>query len=167
MVTLFLKLLRTLNSEAGPWQISFAAGLALIIGLTPVVSLHNVLILLLAFVFRVNLATFFALWAIFSGFAYLLDPLFDRLGYSLLMAPGMADFWTSLYQNDFWQLTRFNHTVTLGSLLVSVLLFVPVVLLFRYSVVGYRAKLMPALERLKIVQALKASKLYDLYEKLP
>jgi len=50
---------------------------------------------------------------------------------------------------------------------ISVLLFVPVVLLFRYSVVGYRAKLMPSLERLKIVQALKASKLYDLYQKLP
>ncbi|WP_108124574.1 TIGR03546 family protein [Saccharospirillum mangrovi] len=167
MLTLFLKLLRTLNSEAGPWQISFAAGLALIIGLTPVMSLHNVLILLFAFVFRVNLATFFALWAIFSGFAYLLDPLFDRLGYQWLMAPGMADFWTGLYQNDFWQLTRFNHTVTLGSLAVSLVLFVPVVLLFRYSVVGYRAKVMPTLERIKIVQALKASKLYDLYQKLP
>lgn len=167
MLTLLLKILRALNSEAGPWQISFAAGLALIIGLTPVLSMHNALILLLAFIFRVNLATFFALWAIFSGFAYLLDPLFDQLGYAWLMAPGWSDFWTGLYQNDFWQLTRFNHTVTLGSLVISVLLFVPVVLLFRYSVVGYRAKLMPSLERLKIVQALKASKLYDLYQKLP
>lgn len=167
MLTLLLKILRALNSEAEPWQMSFAAGLALIIGLTPLLSMHNGLILLLAFVLRINLATFFALWAIFSGFAYMMDPLFDRLGYAWLMAPGWADFWTGLYQNDFWQLTRFNHTVTLGSLVVSLPLFIPVVVAFRYGVVGYRVKVMPSLQRLKIVQALKASKLYDLYQKLP
>lgn len=167
MLTLLLKVFRALNSEAGPWQIAFATGLALIIGLTPVLSLHNLLILLFVFVFRVNLATFFAFWAIFSGFAYLLDPWFDSLGQQWLMAPGLLELWTGLYQSDFWQLTRFNHTVTLGSLAVSLLLFVPVVLIFRFGVVGYRAKVMPTLERIKIVQAVKASKLYDLYQKLP
>ena len=106
MLTLLLKVFRALNSEAGPWQIAFATGLALIIGLTPVLSLHNLLILLFVFIFRVNLATFFAFWAIFSGFAYLLDPWFDSLGQQWLMAPGLLELWTGLYQSDFWQLTR-------------------------------------------------------------
>lgn len=166
MLTQILKLLRALNSEAGPWPMAFAVGLALIIGLTPLVSPHNLVVLLLAFIFRVHLATFFVFWAIFTGFAYLVDPWFDQLGYAWLTAPGMNDLWTGLYQSDAWQLTRFNHSITLASLAVSLLLFVPVVVLVRLGVVRYRARVMPVLERLKVVQAVKASKLYDLYQKL-
>lgn len=166
MLNQFLKVFKALNSEVGPWQISFAGGLALIIGLTPLLSVHNLVVLLLAFVLRVHLATFFVFWAIFSGFAYLLDPWFDALGYRWLTAESLQGFWTSLYQSDWWQVMHFNHTITLGSLVVSLVLFVPVVLLFRVGVVRYRDKLMPLMNRLKIVQAAKASRLYELYQKL-
>lgn len=166
MLTQILKLFKALNSEVGPWQIAVAGGLALIVGLTPLWSVHNLLVLLLVFVLRVHLATFFVFWAIFTGFAYLLDPWFDQLGYQMLTLEAMEGFWTALYQSDWWQVTRFNHTITLGGLVVSLVLFVPAVLLFRVAVVRYRAKLMPLMNRLKVVQALKASRVYELYQKL-
>lgn len=166
MLTQVAKLLKALNSEAGPWQIAFAVGLALIIGLTPLWSLHNVLVLLLVFVLRTHLATFFVFWVIFSGFAYMLDGWFDQLGYQWLTAPGLQELWTALYQNDWWQVSRFNHSITLASLTVSLSLFVPVVLISRIGVLRYRDKLMPVMSRLKVVQVIKTSRLYELYQQL-
>lgn len=166
MLTQIAKVLKALNSEAGPWQIAFAVGFALIIGLTPLWSLHNLLVLLLVFVLRTHLSTFFVFWAIFSGFAYMLDGWFDQLGYQMLTSPGLESFWTALYQNDWWQVSRFNHTITVASVAVSMSLFLPVVVLSRIGVLRYRDKLMPVMSRLKVVQVIKTSRLFELYQKL-
>lgn len=166
MLTQLLKFFKALNSDAGPWQLSFAVGLALIIGLTPLWSVHNLVIILLACILRVHFGTFLVFWVVFTGFAYLLDPVFDAWGYAWLTHPGLTATWTSLYQSDVWQIIKFNHTITLASFVVSVLLFVPVVLIMRYGVVQYRARLMPWANRLKLVQIVKASKVYSLYERV-
>ncbi|EAR10373.1 TIGR03546 family protein [Reinekea blandensis] len=166
MIDSLLKLLKALNSDVGPWQISFAGALALIIGFTPLWSPHNLLILLFAFVFRVHLATFFVFWGVFSALAWLLDPWFHAIGLSLLNQDSLQGFWTGLYQSDFWQATRFNHSITLGSLLVSVLAFLPAAVIFRLGVVQYRAYMLPYIDKLKVVQLLKGSRFYQLYERI-
>jgi uncharacterized protein (TIGR03546 family) len=166
MLTQFLKFFKALNSDAGPWQLSFAVGLALIIGLTPLWSVHNLIVILLACILRVHFGTFLVFWVVFSGFAYLLDPAFDAWGYAWLTSSALTPTWTALYQSDWWQVMKFNHTITLGSVVVSLLLFVPAVLAMRIGVVRYRAQLMPWANRLKLVQIVKASKVYTLYEKV-
>lgn len=166
MTGIFLRLLKALNSEIGPWQIAFAGALSLIIGFTPLWSPHNLLVLLAAFIFRVHLATFFVFWGVFSGLAYLLDPWFHSLGMSLLTSEQFETLWTGLYQSDFWQATRFNHSITLGSLMVSVLAFVPAAILFRLGIIQYRAYMLPYIDKLKIVQLLKGSKFYQLYDRI-
>ena len=166
MLSMLLKLFKALNSEVGPWQIGFAGALAMIIGLTPFWSIHNLFILFIAFVFRVHMATFFVFLILFSGLAYLLDPWFHQLGYGWLTDESLSTFWTGLYQNDFWQATRFNHSITLGSLAVTLALFFPMALLIRISVTRYRAHLMPWFLKLKVIQVLKSSKLYELYERV-
>ncbi|MHA7880799.1 MAG: TIGR03546 family protein [Saccharospirillum sp.] len=166
MLTQIAKVLKALNSEAGPWQIAFAVGFALIIGLTPLWSLHNLIVLLLVFVLRTHLSTFLVFWAIFSGFAYMLDGWFDQLGYLWLTAPALQDVWTRLYQIDWWQVSRFNHTITLASFVVSLGLFLPLVVVSRIGVLRYRDKLMPVMSRLKVVQVIKTSRLYELYQTL-
>ena len=161
-----LKLLKALNAEIGPWQIAFAAALAMVIGLTPLWSMHNLFILLLAFILRVHLATFFIFWGLFSALAYLLDPWFEQIGRGLLTNASLHDFWTQLYQQEFWRLMHFNHTITLGSLLVAVLAFVPTAVVFRLAVIQYRAFMLPYIEKLKIIQLLKSTKVYELYQRL-
>ncbi|MEJ2042972.1 MAG: TIGR03546 family protein [Reinekea sp.] len=161
-----LKLLKALNSEIGPWQISCGGALSMIIGFTPLWSVHNLLVLLLALILRVHLATFFVFWGVFSGMAYLMDPWFDQIGRTLLTNESLQPFWTSLYQSDFWQMMHFNHTITLGSLVVSIIGFVPAAILFRLGVVQYRAYMLPYINKLRVVQLLKGTKFYQLYERL-
>ena len=71
MISMILKLIKALNPDIGPWQIALAGALAMVIGLTPLWSVHNLVILLLAFVLRVHLASFFLFWALFT---YILCP---------------------------------------------------------------------------------------------
>ncbi|HID38327.1 MAG TPA: TIGR03546 family protein [Calditrichaeota bacterium] len=161
------KLVKILRSGASPNQIAAGFVLGMIIGLTPLWSLHNLLIVLLLIVFNVNLATAIFSFVLFSGFAYLLDPLFHNFGYYLLVevAP-LRPLWTALYNIPVIALGRFNNTVVMGSLITAIILLVPVFLAVRTFVNIYREKLDPKLQKLKIVQLLKGSKLYGWYERI-
>jgi len=52
------KLLRALNSETDPAQIALGACFGFVMGLTPLFSLHNLVVLFLALVLRANLMAF-------------------------------------------------------------------------------------------------------------
>jgi len=166
MLTMLAKLLKALNSESAPGQVALAFALAVLAGLTPLLSFHNLLVLLLAFIIRVNLSAFFLGVAFFSGLAYLIDPFSIRLGESLLNNPGLADTWTQMYQSDFWRMTAFNNTLTLGGFVIGLVAFIPVFVVARLFVSMYREKLLAWFEKLKIAQVLKASKFYSLYKSL-
>ncbi|QQD21020.1 TIGR03546 family protein [Venatoribacter cucullus] len=166
MLSMLAKLLKALNSEAQPGQIALALALALIVALTPTFSLHNLLILLLALVLRTNLSAFFVGFAGFSAIAWLADPYLAGLGETLLTHPALQETWTALYQNDFWRMTAFNHTLVLGGLAAGLVAFVPVLLLSRWLVVQYRERLLAWVNRFRVAQLLKGSKFYRLYQSL-
>ena len=164
MLQQLAKLLKALNSDSNPAQISLAFILGMILGFTPLWSLHNLLVLLLVCILRINLAGFLLAFGLFSGLAYLLDPLFIQCGQALLLNPDLKGFWTNLYQSDLWRLLRFNHTLTLGSLVVSLLLAIPLFFLFRFLIINYREHVMVWIEKSRLAKWLKASKFYSLYE---
>lgn len=166
MLTMLAKLLKALNSESAPGQIALAFSFALIVGLTPMFSLHNLLVLLLAFILRINLSAFFLGVVVFSGVGYLVDPLSIRLGESLLLNEQLTATWTQMYQSAWWRVSAFNNTLVLGSFLLSLIAFIPVFIVSRLLVVNYREKLLTWFEKLKITQVLKASKFYGLYQSL-
>jgi len=166
MIKLFAKLLRVLNSETEPGQISLGFCFALIAGLTPLLSVHNVFVLLLVFMLRVNLSAFLMGLALFTGIAYLLDPLFHQLGLAVLTASSLESLWTSLYQSVWWRLEHFNNSIVMGSLAFSVVLFVPVLLLSNLLIRRYRQHILAWVQKTKIMQMFKASKLYQAYETL-
>lgn len=166
MIKLLAKLLRVLNSETDPGQISLGLCFAMIVGLTPFMSLHNLFVVLLVFVLRVNLSAFLLGLALFTGIAYLLDLLFHRLGLAVLTAPSLADLWTSLYQSVWWRLEHFNNSIVMGSLVFSFAMFVPVLLLLNLLIRRYRQHVMAWVQKTRIMQMFKASKLYQTYETL-
>ena len=163
MLSAFAKLLKILNSEAEPGQISLAMSFSLVAGLTPFVSLHNLLVLLLVLLLRVSLSAFIVGLAFFSAAAYLLDPLFHWIGLKVLALPVLESLWTGLYQSSLWRLERFNNTVLMGSLLFSLVFFFPVHLLIRSAILRYREHLLAWVRKSRLMQALKASKFYRLY----
>lgn len=166
MVKLLAKLLRVLNSETDPGQISLGVCFAMIAGLTPLLSLHNLFVLLLVFILRVNLAAFLLGLALFTGIAYLLDPLFHLLGLAVLTVPSLEGLWTSLYQSVWWRLEYFNNSIVMGSLVFSVGLFVPAFLISNLLIRRYRQHVLAWVQKTKIMQMFKASKLYETYETL-
>ena len=166
MIKLLAKLLRVLNSETEPGQLSLGLCFAMVVGFTPLLSLHNLFVLLLVFILRVNISAFLLGLALFAGIAYLLDPLFHLLGLAVLTAPSLEGFWTSLYQSVWWRLEHFNNSIVMGSLVFSVAIFVPVLLLSNLLIRRYRQHVLAWVQKTRIMQMFKASKLYQTYETL-
>ncbi len=163
----FAKLLKILRSAASPGQIAGGFILGMIIGLTPMMSLHNLIVLFLIVILNVNMAMAIFSFGIFSGVAYLLDPLFHSFGYFLLAdLTSLKGFYTSLYNIPVIALSRFNNTVVMGSLVTSIILLIPVYLLTIKGVNYYRENIDPKFQKWKIVQVVKGSKFYSIYEKV-
>ena len=100
MLDMLAKLLKALNAEGSPTQISLGFAAGLMVGLTPLWSLHNLVLVFLVFVLRINLSAFFLSFAVFSGIAYLADPIMDKVGEALLTTPALNGLWTTLYNQD-------------------------------------------------------------------
>lgn len=166
MIAMLAKLLKALNSDSAPGQIALAFALAVITGLSPLFSLHNVLIIFIACILRINFGAFLLGTLFFSGLAYLVDPAAIALGESVLTNPAYQGFLTDLYQSDFWRATKFNNTLVLGSLMMALIAFIPVLLISRWLISAYRNKLMVWVDKLKITKLLKASKFYKVYQAL-
>jgi len=158
MIDLLLKALKGLNSDDNPWSIATAIALGMIVGLTPFWSIHNLVIGFIAFLFRTHLSSFWLSIAVFTMIGSPLAPLFNDVGNALLGNPEQQALWTSLYQSEFWRLTRFNHSNVLGGIIVALISFVPTLLLSYILVVRYRANLKAWLLKTKLVQWLRATK---------
>src|SRR5439155_25721042 len=78
-------------------------------------------------------------WAMFVPVGFLLDPLFDWIGHSLLLAPSLRGLWTSLSNTPIIPLTKFNISVVLGSLVFTMVFALPLFFATRLGVVRYRA----------------------------
>jgi uncharacterized protein (TIGR03546 family) len=94
---------------------------------------------------------------IFSGLAYLLDPVFHQLGLMLLNQPSLAPLFTEMYNNAFWRILHFNNSVVIGSVLVAYILAIPVFFIFYALVKSYRKRFLVWARKLKIVQWLNRS----------
>ncbi|MCE9601102.1 MAG: TIGR03546 family protein [Gemmatimonadetes bacterium] len=165
---LILKFLQSLvgalNSDGTPFQVGVGMALGLCLGLTPLMSLHNVLIVAIAMLTTVSFPGVMLGWAAAVPLGFALDPLFDRIGMALLTNDALAPFFTWLVNTPVVSLSRLNNSIVLGSLVAWLVAFVPAAFLFRYLVARYRVHVFARLEKLRLFQAIKASKLYGVYE---
>jgi len=166
MIRALAKLLAVLNSETEPTQISLGVAFAMVMGFTPLTSPHNLVVLAALLILRTNLSAFLVTFALFSGIAYLLDPLFHALGLALLTAPALEGLWTALYASSFWRLVRFNDSIVMGSLVVSVVLFVPLVLVCNLGVRRYRERLLAWVMRTRLAGFVRATRFWQLYQRV-
>ncbi len=158
------KLLKELSSEAEPSQLAGGFILGMIIGLTPVMSLHNLFIVVLILILKVNIGMALLAFAVFSGVAYLADPAFHAFGVWMLEHESLKDLWTSIYDNEWWAMTRFYNTVVLGSFVSAVILCAPMFPLTMVAIKQYRTHIHARIQKLKIVKALKGTKIYSIYQ---
>src|SRR5919108_1755542 len=138
LLKLIQSLFGALHSEGTPGQLAAGIALGSIIGLTPLMNLHNAIVFALIVLLNVSFAGGMLGWALFVPIGFLLDPLFDWIGHTLLFAPSFTPLFTSLYNMPIAPLTNFNNTVVLGSLVFAVLFTIPLFFAARYGVVRYR-----------------------------
>ena len=132
--------------------VGFALGAAL--GLTPILSLHNLVFLGALVMLRLSINTFLIAWIGAIPVGFLLDPLFHRLGSALLSSGFLTPLWIRAANVPLLPLTQFNNTVTLGSLVFWVAACVPLFLLSRRGVAAYRGGMDRLLSRMPLVGAL-------------
>ena len=82
---LLAKLFKVLRSGESPNQIAAGFILGMIPGLTPIWNFHNLIVLILLIILRVNFAAAIFSFILFSAFAYIFDPLFHSFGYYFLV----------------------------------------------------------------------------------
>lgn len=166
MIGLIARILKVLNSETDPRQIAGAVVLACLFGLTPLWTLHNLIVLLLVLVLRVNLSIFIIAWGFFTVLAFALDPLFDVLGHAVLTAEPLRSMWAAFYATDPGKLSAFNNTVVMGSL-VAGLILAPVLWFTTIHLVrNYRTHMLEWVRRRRVYQIISGSRLVTTYQSL-
>lgn len=163
IIKLIQSLFQTLHSEGTPGQVAAGIVLGAGIGLTPLLSAHNLVLFAAIVLLNVSFGGGMLGMALFTPFGFLLDPLFDRIGLALLNAPGLAGIWTSWYNVPLLPYTNFNNSVTLGSFVFWLLATVPIYLLARRGITRYRASYGERVLNSKFMKAVKASKVYNIY----
>lgn len=163
LVKLIQSLVGALHSEGTPGQLAAGIALGSILGLTPLVNIHNAIVFAAIVLLNVSFAGGMLGWALFVPIGFILDPLFDWIGHQLLLAESLRGLWTSLYNTPVVPLTNFNNTIVLGSLVFALLLLVPLFFATRWAVARYRATIGARVRQSKFYRAIMASKVYNVY----
>lgn len=166
-MTLLLKqlfaFLKLLNSDQGTNQIAAGIACGFVLGMTPFFSLQSLLIFLCIFIFRIQPGAAFISAFFFSFIAYVLDPIFHRVGAWVLELEPLNPLFTKLYNMPIVPLTRFNNTIVMGSGVAALALTPFIFILSRYVIVKYRVTIVARFKQTKFWQAVQATSFYKWY----
>lgn len=163
LLKLLQSLFKTLHSEGTPGQVAAGIMLGAGIGLTPLMSAHNLVLFAAIVLLNVSFGGGMLGIALFTPLGFILDPLFDRVGLALLRSPALQGLWTDWYNIPLVPFTNFNNSVTLGSFVVWVAGAVPIYAGARLAIARYRATYGQRVMNSRFMKGLKASKVYNIY----
>jgi uncharacterized protein (TIGR03546 family) len=164
LLKLLQSLVKTLHSDGTPGQVAAGIALGASLGLTPLINVHNLVVVALICVFNVSVGGALLGWALFVPLGFALDPVFHRVGRELLVGtPALVDTWTTWFNAPVVPYTNFNNTIVLGSVTVWLVLAVPIYFAARYAVVRYRATIGERVRQSRFYQAVTASRAYNVY----
>ncbi len=135
-----VKILKAINANQRPGEIAAAVAIAWHLALMPAGSGMWWLIFLISFFLRINSGVQAVALVVFNLFTFLFDPFLHSLGFALLSAPFLQDFWLGLWNTPPFAMLGFQNTLVLGGFMAGVLLWVPVFILSEKLVTAYREK---------------------------
>ena len=164
IIKLIQGLVKALNSDGTPGQVAAGVALGACLGLSPLLSLHNLLIVGAILFFKVSVPGATLGWLVFTPLGFALDPLFDRVGLALLAdTSALRGLWAFLYNAPFLALGNPTNTIVVGSLVVWAVAAVPIFFLARWAIARYRATIYARYKDSRAFQAIRASKVYGVY----
>lgn len=164
LVKLVQSLVKALNSEGTPGQVAAGIAMGACLGLTPLVNLHNLLVVGTILFFRVSVPGAMLGWMIFTPVGFALDPFFDALGTTLLAdTSALRGLWVFLDNTPLLALGNPTNTIVVGSFVFWLVAGLPIFVGMRWLVARYRATIYERYKDAKLFRALRASKAYNLY----
>ncbi|HEX5962954.1 MAG TPA: TIGR03546 family protein [Gemmatimonadales bacterium] len=163
LLKLIQSIIKTLHSEGTPGQVAAGIAIGSVLGLTPLMNLHNLIIFSLVVLLNVSFGGAMLGWALFVPVGFLLDPLFHATGLALLQSPSLRSLWTAMTNTPLVPYTNFNNTVVLGSFVGWLVLAVPIFFAARYGVARYRATIGARVRQSRFYKAITASQVYNWY----
>ena len=164
LLKLIQSIIKTLHSDGTPGQVGAGIALGAALGLTPLMNVHNLLVFSLIVLLNVSFGGGMLGWALFVPVGFLLDPVFNRIGESLLTAPSLRPLWTTWYNTPLVPYTNFNNTVVLGSVVAWLVLAIPIYFGAKVGVTRYRATIGERVRQSKLYKAVTASQVYNWYK---
>ncbi|MBA3556154.1 MAG: TIGR03546 family protein [Gemmatimonadales bacterium] len=163
LLKLIQSIIKTLHSEGTPGQVAVGIALGSVLGLTPLMNVHNLIVFSIIVLLNVSFGGGMLGWALFVPVGFILDPVFHAIGLRLLEAPALRPLWTDLFNTPLVPYTNFNNSVVLGSVVGWLLLTVPIFFGARWGVARYRATIGERVRESKLYKALTASQVYNWY----
>lgn len=153
MLSYIVKMFKALNANAHPGEIAHAFACGMLLGFLPKSSVLWYAFFIIFLFIRMNKGAFFLTILLGSLFAPLLDPLFDTIGYAFLTLPELQDIFMSLLDIPFVVYTQFNNTIVSGSIIFSLLGYIPFYVFMRLFVKLWRKTLQPMIMNCPITKA--------------
>lgn len=154
MLVFFIKLFKAINSNSHPGEIAHAVCCGMILGFLPKDNALWYIITVFCLFLRIHKGAFVIFTLLFSLLAPLLDPLFDTIGYWFLTLDFFRPTFSFLLDIPFVGFTKFNNTIVAGSILSSIVLYIPVYWLTRLFIKEWRTFLLPIVRKTKLVKML-------------
>ncbi|MGB3750963.1 MAG: TIGR03546 family protein [Arcobacteraceae bacterium] len=149
------KIWKALNHAGKPWQISLAISLGMIVGLTPFISLHNVVIIIAVLLLNIHVGIFILAMSVFGTLGLIFDPIFASVGSSVLHSEELQMIFTQMYNNPIGNLSGFNNTIFMGSFVISLLLFPFVYVLSSFLLIKYRTIIATKIQNIPLLNKLQ------------
>jgi uncharacterized protein (TIGR03546 family) len=159
---LIAKLIKILRSGEHPRQIAWGFILGMMLGLLSLKTLFAAPLLLVLILVNVNLSAAIVAILLFRLIAFLADPLIHGLGYWVLVQTGLEGFWTMAASLPVVPFTRFNNTLVMGGLVLSLILVIPVFWGVKRLIIGYRERYAERVQNWKLMKVIKKSTLVRL-----
>jgi uncharacterized protein (TIGR03546 family) len=143
MIKGLAKLIVALNGNQKRTQIAAGFAWGILLGFLPVGNVFWIILFVLSFFLTHNQGAKILCLALFKVIMPVLYPLTDEIGWMILNAPPLHDFFTYLYNTPFVLFTRFNNTLVAGGLATGIVLWLPVFALFCLLIPLYRNSMIP------------------------
>lgn len=154
MLAYLVNFLKALNSNSKPSQIANSFCIGLILGFMPKNNLlWYILFIFFAFV-RINKCGYYIMTIIGTLTAYLIDPLFDKIGYAILTFAPLENFYAWALDIPFVGFTKFNNTIVAGSLVFGLLAYIPFFLIMYLLIKLWRKHIAPRFNDSKVLKTI-------------
>jgi uncharacterized protein (TIGR03546 family) len=145
MFSAIVKLFKSLNANSHPGEIAHAVCLGVLLGLMPKNNALWYIFMVFILFLRINKGALILFTALFTLIAPVFDTHLDTIGYTILMFPKAVPVYRMLLDIPFVAFTKFNNTVVMGSIALSLAAYIPLYVLARLFIKLWRTLIIPGI----------------------